>query len=69
MPLSEKLAFKNQTPYLIDLHLNTMFRCPLQSCESHLNTHYQIYRKKHYKQFIFLFQTEFGWKEVNYPPI
>ena len=33
MPLSEKMAFKNQTPYLIDLNLNTMFGCLLQSCE------------------------------------
>ena len=68
-----------ENPYPIDLDLNKMFRCPLQSCkhkplnnyfiESHLLQHCQIYHNNENKQYIFRFQTEFNWKELEYPPI
>ena len=64
--------------YPIDLNLNKMFRCPLQSCqhqplnsfyiEKHINSHCQIYHNNDNQQYVFRYQTKFGWKEVHYPP-
>ena len=65
--------------YSIDLNLNKMFRCPLQSCqhqplnsfyiEKHINSHCQIYHNNDNKQYIFRCQTQYGKKKVHYPPI
>ena len=69
--------YKEQFP--INLDQNKMFRCPLESCEHKpLNTysieanllqHCEIYHYKDNKQYIFSYQTQYGWKQVNYPPI
>jgi len=69
--------YKEKNP--INLDQNKMFRCPLESCEyKPLNTysieanllqHCEIYHTKDNKQYNFAYQTQYGWKEIIYPPI
>ena len=74
-----EIDIENESLYPIDLQWNKMFRCPLQSCkhkplnnyyiQSHLKNHCDIYHKNDNKQYFFYFQNEFGWVQVEYPPV
>ena len=73
-----EINIQNETLYPIDLRQKKMFRCPLQSCEHmplnnnlikyHLNYHCRNYHNNDNKQYLFYFQNQFGWKQVQYPP-
>ena len=73
-----EINLQNEAIYPIDLTQKRMFRCPLQSCEHkplnnylikyHLNYHCRNYHNNDNKQYLFYFQTKFGWEQVEYPP-
>ena len=75
----EEINNQNKEQYPINLDQNKMSRCPLESCErkplnnysieSHLLQHCQIYHNNDNIQYIFRYQTPYGWKELKYPPI
>ena len=74
-----EIDVQNESLYPIDLELKKMFRCPLQSCkhqplnnyyiQSHLKNHCEIYHNKDNKQYIFYFQHNYEWRQVEYPPL
>ena len=76
---SQEIEMSEQILHPIDIQKQSMYRCPLKSCQhkplnnlyirKHIKEHCDHYHYNNNKNYHFLYQTSEKWKSYYYPPL
>ena len=76
---SEEIEMAKQILHPIDIQKQSMYRCPLKSCQhkplnnlyirNHIKAHCDHYHSNDNKNYHFLYQINENWKSCYYPPL